>query len=723
MSRVRPGLVIFLFALLSVLPFLPALEGEFLLDDVHLIQNNARVQSWAHAGDWFTRGFWELSTEETKPGQFFSSYYRPWVIASYAWDWWWGGGSPVAFHVSNLVWAALCNALALLTAWRWFQGAWLPALFAASVFAFHPSKAESVAWISGRPDVLLTVGCLVALLGFSRYLQKKSAGFSLQLLGTVLAYGSKEHAVMLPLLLGAECALLYLTQLQLEVGDKLRQFFKRASLPVLAQLAVALLYLVARFIWYPLQTTDLSGMSSTYRVGLVLESAARYFELLVWPVDMAIFRAELPLAGTEVPFFVGYRLLGAFLVPLFVFGFVVLWRKQRQAALFLLLFLGLLAPVLNLRPMGTTSLISPRFLFLPLLAWGCMGAALLKGSPRVQKGLFVLVATVGLGLTTARAADFSSAKRFWTKEFRSQPQQIYVLTPYALEEAKQGQPVLAFARLHCFYEYIRPLPEATEAAQVLLLALNIYSQNTSDLQQEELKAAATFLEEIVQEKPSHASLWGVSWHYQATPAERFSVSRARGRVQALLAQLEQRLDNGEALVWAERAVQGCPDCVDILEAASTVALREQNYVLARSWHQRAGGRQLTGQTWKSMDEYIAQLEKLEKRAEEALAGSLEQERILLERDILAQAWGRAGARLLAHPRLVQEGELDMQVRYLGALAKAGHVRFARAQLESLLTSEEFEFIWQTLKIQTVFAPYELVPPFVPGTCLLPEEAK
>jgi hypothetical protein len=100
---------------------------------------------WA---SWFTRDFWDVS-EEVRRFDTRRIYWRPAVSVSYAIDWQLGNGAPFVFHLTNLAWHAAAALLAFVTLRRWL-GATIPAFFAALLFAVHPTKVESVAWIAGR---------------------------------------------------------------------------------------------------------------------------------------------------------------------------------------------------------------------------------------------------------------------------------------------------------------------------------------------------------------------------------------------------------------------------------------------------------------------------------------------------------------------------------------------------------------------------------------------
>src|SRR5262249_31591831 len=72
------------------------------------------------------------------------------------------------------------------------------ALVAMLAWAWHPSKVEAVSWIAGRTDILCALGILVACAGVHRRIAGAlGPGAALEALGFVVAFASKESAVVL----------------------------------------------------------------------------------------------------------------------------------------------------------------------------------------------------------------------------------------------------------------------------------------------------------------------------------------------------------------------------------------------------------------------------------------------------------------------------------------------------------------------------------------------
>ena len=75
-----------------------------------------------------------------------------------------------AHHLVNVGWHAVAALLLFTFLWQSTNAIWASAISAA-IFAIHPLRVESVAWISERKDVLSGVFFMLALLGYARYVR------------------------------------------------------------------------------------------------------------------------------------------------------------------------------------------------------------------------------------------------------------------------------------------------------------------------------------------------------------------------------------------------------------------------------------------------------------------------------------------------------------------------------------------------------------------------
>src|SRR5688572_30758519 len=176
--------------------------GPFLFDDVPLIEGNTYIQSFEHWPRWFTKTLWDTNYDPSFAAET-RGFWRPWVLGSYAVNWWLGAGAPFVFHATNLLVHAL-NAVLLL----YVLARWVPSLFAACagalLFAVHPVQTEPVVWIAGRTDTLCALGLLVLTLGVRARPERRALGNVLVAAGLLIAFGSKEAAIVAPILVAIE---------------------------------------------------------------------------------------------------------------------------------------------------------------------------------------------------------------------------------------------------------------------------------------------------------------------------------------------------------------------------------------------------------------------------------------------------------------------------------------------------------------------------------------
>lgn len=140
-------------AALALLPYLNAIGGDFVFDDVGVIRDNPVVQR---------EPAWRVFTTVYEPG----TLYRPLTMLSYVANARVDRGAN-AFHAVNvalhvLVAVAFYALAARLVAAR--GAAWI----AAALFAVHPIHTEAVTGIVGRAELLAALCSLLALLALAR---------------------------------------------------------------------------------------------------------------------------------------------------------------------------------------------------------------------------------------------------------------------------------------------------------------------------------------------------------------------------------------------------------------------------------------------------------------------------------------------------------------------------------------------------------------------------
>ncbi len=112
------------------------------------------------------------------------------------------GRQPWGYHLTNLLLHAATAILLFLVLRRMTGDLW-PAALAAAVFAIHPLRAESVAWVAERKDVLSGLFFMLTLAAYLGYVRRPFSVARYLLVVAALAAGllAKPAVVTLPLVL------------------------------------------------------------------------------------------------------------------------------------------------------------------------------------------------------------------------------------------------------------------------------------------------------------------------------------------------------------------------------------------------------------------------------------------------------------------------------------------------------------------------------------------
>jgi hypothetical protein len=343
--------------LIVALAFLPGLLGGFVYDDIALIRDNPRAHGLGHVVEAFTSSFWQAADS--------ARYYRPLVTLSYLQDWSLGGGEAWTFHLTNVLLHMAASMLALSVATRW-TGSRAAGILVALLVAVHPSRSQSVLWISGRPDLLMTcfaLGCVeLAHRGAMASRRRRPTLLALSVLVFVGALLCKESAVVVPLLLGVESLVVQ--------GEERRRLFRLIA----ATGALAVGYLGVRLIAFP--THPGLGVELTPRHGFLTVFA--YVERIVVPWPQTFFHRPLTATAGRLDFPVFAVGLGACICVAFTVLVARAWQRDRAAALLLLSSGVALGPLLNFIRTGLAYTSADHLLYLPLLPLFAGGARLAR---------------------------------------------------------------------------------------------------------------------------------------------------------------------------------------------------------------------------------------------------------------------------------------------------------------------------------------------------------
>ena len=270
-------------------------------------------------------------------------------------------------HLTNLVLHTIAVVLLFLVL-KQMTGAIWQSTFVAALFAIHPLRVESVAWISERKDVLSAIFFMLTLGAYFHYARSPSLGRYVTM-SIMFALGllSKSMLVTVPFIL------LLLDYWPLE------RFGGRSSIKRLVLEKIPLLALSAAggFVTLWVQQSSVARTEQlplVSRIGNGLVSCVIYVKQMIWPVGLAVF---YPHPGDQLPVWeVGLAIV---LLGLVSAGVIALRHKRPYLVTGWFWYLTMLVPVIGLIQVGSQAH-ADRYTYLPqiglylLLAWAITDA-------------------------------------------------------------------------------------------------------------------------------------------------------------------------------------------------------------------------------------------------------------------------------------------------------------------------------------------------------------
>jgi Flp pilus assembly protein TadD len=312
------------------------------------------------------------------------------------------GPSPGALHLVNVV-LHVVNALLVFFILDRMTGARGRSAFAAALFALHPLRVESVAWIAERKDLLSTAFGLLAIAAWRRYALRPGAGrYALVIACFAMSLMAKPMLVTLPFVL----LLLDAWPLQRlppwssdAAGDGAAPpvGWGRALTEKLPLLMLSAASSVATVIAQgdAVRGLDL-GLGA--RIANAFVSYVRYAGKSLWPTGLAILYPH-PEGGTPA----WQVVVAALLLAASLAAALYVARRAPEVTVGWLWFLGTLVPVIGLVQVGAQAM-ADRYTYVPSIglaiavSWGAHRAlGAWRGSrPLAAAGVAALVLLSGL---------------------------------------------------------------------------------------------------------------------------------------------------------------------------------------------------------------------------------------------------------------------------------------------------------------------------------------
>jgi hypothetical protein len=333
--------VCLLLAAIAWLVFGQTLSHEFInYDDDQYVFENAQVKRGLSVGGIV----WAFT-------HFRSANWHPLTWISHMLDCQFYGLAPGGHHSTNVL-IHVATAILLFLVLRQMTGALWRSAFVAAVFAIHPLRVESVAWVAERKDVLSGLFFMLAIGAYVRYARATWSASRYALVLVLFACGLMSK----PMLVTMPFVLLLLDYWPLNRFAAPPQgngnTFKIARWLILEKLPLLALSLASCLVTLFAQRDALipvARISLPLRVGNAVISYRDYLSQMFWPADLAIFYPwEAARISVASILFSAILLLG-------ISAFVLVMRRRRYLVTGWLWYLVMLGPVVGILQVGIQS--------------------------------------------------------------------------------------------------------------------------------------------------------------------------------------------------------------------------------------------------------------------------------------------------------------------------------------------------------------------------------
>lgn len=336
----RPLFTCFFIAGITLLVFGPTVHHAFVnFDDNMYVYDNPAVT----AGLSISGVVWAFT-------HVYAANWHPLTWISHMCDCQLYGLNPAGHHLTNIL-IHTTTAVALFLVLRELTGYQWRSAFVASVFAIHPLRVESVAWIAERKDLLSGLFFMLTIAAYSRYARARSpARYATVLLSFAIGLMCKPMLVTLPFVL---LLLDYWPLDRFRVSTAPRILVEKLPFFVMAGTSCVITVLAQTQALQPV-----SRIAVQSRLENSIISYIDYVRQMFWPANLAVLypweEARLGLARTSL------CLTFLLLISLVVFAL----RHRRYLVTGWLWYLIMLIPVIGILQVGNQAR-ADRYTYLP----------------------------------------------------------------------------------------------------------------------------------------------------------------------------------------------------------------------------------------------------------------------------------------------------------------------------------------------------------------------
>ncbi len=419
-----------------LLCYMNGIEGEFVFDDIPLLQNDPFYGEGRMLDCW-KRDFWSSG--------FSQGLYRPFATFTYWLNMRLSGAWPPAFRIFNL----LIHSLAVLMLYKLalrFRAGRAASLLAAAIFAVHPLHTEAVTPAFGRAELLCAFFVFAGLLLHTYSYRSRAAALGVMLCA-VFGFWSKEHGIILiPLCIAYDCYAGFLAPhavLLRPLAWRYAFYCAAFAAAAWARIAYSGSFLPSLEHFDPMGDNPLALCSPGIRIvsALKLQGLALWKQL--WPSVLSHDYSYKQLMPAESAFDISAWLAVLAMLAGAAILLAAAGRKKKLVLLMTVFYVVSVLPASNIiTPTGT--IFGERLFYLPS-AWSILAASLVlvqlarRMNALIGIGLCLLILAACTARTIVRNEDWATQMNICIAGTRTAPFSTKTWNNIAVELANHGE--------------------------------------------------------------------------------------------------------------------------------------------------------------------------------------------------------------------------------------------------------------------------------------------
>jgi len=269
--------------------------------------------------------------------------------------------NPKPYHIENLILHLINIVLVYILISYIFKNFNL-ALIVSLLFAIHPYRVESVAWIAERKDLLYSLFFLSSLICYAKYLQEKSKIFLylFAVILSILSVLSKFSGVTLTFIL-----------ILFDYYYKRKITFK-TIIEKIPFIIIPVISTYIHFIYSPLSANQMQIHTIDYsffeRIFLGCYSLSFYILGIFFPFNLSVLHSYPLKFNDYLP--VVYYISPIFIILIIIFSFLIIKKLsllKREIIFGILFFLITISIVLHIVGFGGSVIVAERYTYIPYL--------------------------------------------------------------------------------------------------------------------------------------------------------------------------------------------------------------------------------------------------------------------------------------------------------------------------------------------------------------------